>query len=299
MSIFAGYPGRVYTSRDRVREYLRVDSESSMEAENSMIDRTILSVSETIERLTGRVFLPHIATYNFDYESSREVHFFRDLLSVTTLTDSQGVVTSDEYTLYPLDAPNLVPPQPHRWLEMNEIARSLSYETTHRAAIEIAGKWGYSEITRQYGKILSADINTLVTTLTLTKDINVSPGTILLLDDEQIFVNDADDVLSPVVTRAVNGTTAAAHTAANSEVYTLHAPSPIEEAVCALVSRSLARGRSGYSDLTGSQAEGANYFKSLPAEVSTIIKGYRDMELQNFRVSRKEFWWNVSTNLPR
>ena len=298
MSLFASYPGRVYASRGRVREFIMVDDESIMTAEDARIDRALVNMSELIEALTGRTFIPHVATYNYDYERSWEVHFFKDLLSVTSFSDYTGVVDADSYVLYPLDAPSLVPPQPYRWLEMDRSLRLLTYGSTPRAALEIAGKWGYAEVKRLYGKVLDGDINAAVTTLSLTKSIGLSPGSILLLDDEQIFVNDADDVLIPVVTRGINGTTAASHTAATVDVYTLHAPGPIEDAVCVLVARSLARGASGWADLIGSPSEGYNYFKELPSEVATVIKRYRDMELQNFRVLNREYWWNVGTNLP-
>lgn len=218
MAIVNGYCTRAQLTAE-------LDSSGSATLDDDRVDLIAYQASRTIEEWTGRQFYPTIATRYF---TSRHNDWFSidDLLSVTTIKqDTDGNRTYDETwasTDYDLE--------PYNILDFNKPYQSIALtpDTTVSLAgytwgIEIAGKWGYYEVTETARSLLNGAISsTTAKTIPVDWGSEFSVGHIILVDSEYMRV-DGSAGNDLTVTRGINGSTAATHTD-DSTIYVLTFP---------------------------------------------------------------------------
>lgn len=158
--------------------------------------------------------------------TSRNYVVLPDILSVTTWatdTDEDGSFDDESWTEdtdYHL-LPWNVWPKTTAMLATNGNYQFLNI----RRHIQVAGEWGYgdgeSATPYEATSITGTVADATTTTITVSAEGTVKIGHTILIETEQCFVSDAtaDGSDTITVTRGVNGTTAAAHTAQTISVY--------------------------------------------------------------------------------
>jgi len=197
--------------------------------------RAIEQVSREFEQEARRQFHSRTATLIFDgvddagtYDGSvsdlfRAPRFSRlwlseDLLTVSTVKvdldrDGDFEVTLTQDTDFYLWPTNIPPYTPYRALDLSPYSQQLAAWPRGIRRVQIAGTWGYSNETEDSGLTgtLSNTTSTTLTAATTAAGI-IYPGDTLVIESEQVYVSAVSDT-TITVTRAVNGTTAAAHSA--------------------------------------------------------------------------------------
>ncbi len=154
------------------------------EAEESALLEYIREASQEITREIGD-FIPFIEakTFNGYGEARLEVE---PLISISSLTDDGDAITSTQWNLQPANP---------KWengcytaLVIDEDAGELSVWTKEVSSVVITGSWGkYAELVT----VVIANItlnNATATSLLITNGSRMSPGMVLLIEDEQILV---------------------------------------------------------------------------------------------------------------
>jgi len=210
-------------------------------ANTSSVDDVLVStigdVSDEFSRATGRDFAATVGTW-YITGSCRKPYRLRlpfDMVSITSLkwasvTPGAYGVTLIEDTDFFVERLDDDENKPIVHLEINPNSTLITVWPTARRALEITGMRGYSYELESTGLTLGANINDSATSLTATGAANkVFPGDTLVLGSEQMDVTSvaADSV---TVTRAINGTTAAAHTTADT-LYVRRFPRDVEEII--------------------------------------------------------------------
>lgn len=206
--------------------------------------------SRRIESFCGRVFWTEIATRYFDGRCGTKL-YIDDVLNLSAIaTDSERDNTFDGET-WTLGTDCAYWP-PNTWPKIGLLALpDGSYAWAgYEYYVKLTGTWGYGDGKRAFpwdAFTATATVDDAsTTTLTLSADNSeVSPGHTLLCDSEQLYVT-AVSGTSVTVERAVNGTTAAAHTA-GSTLYHARYPVAVERAVVHVAINLMARApKSGY-----------------------------------------------------
>lgn len=264
-------PGRWYTSREAAKTVIGIDS--TLSTKDARIDRAIRQMSEWLEKKTGRRFIPYTGTKEFDYQGPSQIMLGDDLLSVTTLAHDDGTetVAASDFFLYPLNAAD--DNKPYLAIEILFTDDVLLYDDTRQSAIQITGKWGYSEILRDSTSLLAEALDASETDIDVDAGTDFDIGQTLLVDSEQMFVtNIATNTLT--VKRGMNGTTAAIHVD-NSVVYIIEPPADIQMACEIMVARLIHRADAAWADSLGSGESRVSYRGTIPGEVQDVIKFYR------------------------
>lgn len=216
------------------REMLKAEvAEGSTTIDNERLDRVCYQASRIIDDWTGRRFYPRVETRYFSPRYS-DVLWVDDLLSVSTLkTDTDGDRTYEttwlttDYDLEPYNADDKS--QPYTSIRLTP--QSLRYFPLVRRGVEIAGTWGYFEITQESGSLLNGAIGTTsATAITVDDEDDFEVGHILKVDSEYMRVDAVGSATAAntlTVTRGVNGSTAATHID-DSVVYVLVFPNITE-----------------------------------------------------------------------
>lgn len=202
-------------------------------AEDAFDERFILDKIDKavarFERETRRFFSPRIATKFYDtipfsrrgaIDSDGILWLGRDLLEVTTLTDDETVLTTDDYALYPSGDGSR-----ERIRRTNSGVWTIPSDPLE--SISIAGIWGYHE---DYGQAWVASGDTLQEALNSSSGVvkvlsiagedarfstpRFSPGMLLKIDSEYMQIRKVDMTASPdqlSVFRGLNGSVAASH----------------------------------------------------------------------------------------
>ncbi len=174
------------------------------------------AASRAAEQLCGRVFWTEVAARTFDTPGYYQL-VLPDCLGVTLVEvdrDGWGVIDreipADYYTLQPYEG------WPKTSLMILPNTAEMRLYTGARRA-RVTGTWGAGDLRRAAPWDATAVTATLIsdadTTATLSAANGVAAGHTLLLGDEQVFAEEVDGTTATVA-RGVNGTTAAAHTAA-------------------------------------------------------------------------------------
>jgi hypothetical protein len=120
--------------------------------DDTSLEAIIMGVSREIDRWTGRVFYNRTETRYFDVPEGRELRFYTDCASVTTVKNGDGTtIPSTEYTLLPLNsspkyAIRLKSSSVYQWLDNGqgdpegviEIVGSFCWSTTTPADVHEA-----------------------------------------------------------------------------------------------------------------------------------------------------------------
>ena len=209
---------------------LKIDIGETGTTNDSKLKRYIDRASAAIEQVTGKQFIPSTETRYFDVprDSAESLLLDKDLLSVTTLSDDDGEITSDQYWLYPLNW------SPKYGIVLDGDARTWVYDDDPNKVISVLGSWGFASDTEDTGYTLGAAVADATTTSITVSASGVEVGWLLLIDAEQLFVT-AVSTTTVTVKRGVNGTTAAAHDD-GSTIYRYTVPADIEQACAVLAS---------------------------------------------------------------
>ena len=204
------------------------------------------AASRVIDRRCNRHFFARRAALQF-YGNGATRLLVPDLISV----DAQGIRAetgngafsaawdSADYRLLPLNADpasaGASASQPYTQIEALNGRRF----PTGSTRTQVSGVWGWHQHLRRAAEQVSAETAAAADTIALSGAASglakISAGNTLLIDDEQVYVRKrADDALT--VARAINGSTAAAHSA-NSAIDIYEYPPPIVEAARLLAMR--------------------------------------------------------------
>ena len=261
--------GRWYTSRESAKNLIGIDS--SISDKDAQIDKHIIGASELIEQYTKRRFIPWTGTKTFDYQGTRQLVFGDDLLSISSISDDDGTISSSNNFLYPLDATD--DNHPYLYMELLYTSEWFAYDDTAQSVISITGKWGYSERLREATTLGAHITGTSDKSFTATDGSLVAIGQTIKIDDEQMFIS---NISSNTVTveRAMNGTTAVTHGNA-TEIYVVEPDPRIKTATEALVARALHRADTAWSDRAGDPGMGFTYYRNLPTEIKMLLDGVK------------------------
>ena len=175
---------------------------------DARLGRYIAQASRSIEAFTGRTFYPVTATKYFDAPRDGCSLFlaYEDLLTLTTLTDATGVITSGYYWLYPLN----MTPKHSIVLDTGSLGRGFEYDEDPQRAISIAGQWGYCDDYQAAGLTLGAAVSSTTATTVTLYGASCEVGWMLLIDSEAMHVSAVSGNVA-TVQRGALGTTAATH----------------------------------------------------------------------------------------
>ena len=165
------------------------------------------------------------------------------------------------YRLYPLDAaPDQPWGRPYTRLAILLLSDSRLRQPGCRTLVEVAGRWGYREVTADSGVRIAPDaaLEPGDTAMTVTAEIagpSLAAGQTLAVGQEQLYVT-AVEGQQVTVERGVNGSKAAAH-AAGTSIVVFRYPGPVTEACLQLASRWWQGSqRDGEADGAGREMEG-------------------------------------------
>ena len=244
----------LYTTRDDVKDRLDIGDT----VDDAALDLIIEAVSREIEHWTGRRFQPVTQTRYYTAHCGWRLAV-DDLLSVTTLkTDEDGDRTYErtwagtDYELWPWNAPNDFPARPYTSIQTTPNG-NYSFPTGGRA-VEIAARWGYSDVRVTSTATLAEDLDASETGVDVSSGTVFKVGQTLRLDSEDMEIS-AISTNTLTVTRGANGSTAATHSnGAAISVYTY--PIVGEAALHQVMLHMQARG-AGISGTLGSSEFGA------------------------------------------
>ena len=127
-------------------------------------------------------------------------------------TFEKTLVADTDYRTWPDGAP---PNTPYWRLDINRNSTNIYGWPAYARRVKVTGIFGYSFETAATGQVVAAGgINASVTSLTLATGHGIDLGETLVIDSEQFDVTALPDRLTATVTRGINGTTAATHSAA-------------------------------------------------------------------------------------
>jgi len=197
--------------------------------------QVLMAVSDWVEYYCNRHFYPRTQTLVFDGNGGARL-LIPDLVSLTSLKED----TNDDKTFneiwaatdYWLEAYNAEPTQhwgqPYTAIRVRQSGTKDSF-TAGEQHFQIDGVWGYREYTEDSNTDLNdASMTTSKTTVAVDDGTQFAIGQTVMIGSEQMLITNIS-ANNLTVTRAINGTTAAAH-ADNSDVYILRWPASVERA---------------------------------------------------------------------
>ncbi len=221
--------------------------------------------SRWIDAFCNRHFYLLHATRRFDGGGGRQLQV-PDLAGVTSLKTLKGgegresgepagagvgvgeIWGADDYRLYPLNAePGQPWGRPYTRLLVNPDSSAKSRFPQGSATVEIAGKWGFQEVTADSGTVIKdnspigpSDTRLMVKAATAANAdaVALSAGHTLAIGEEQLYVTGQSGQLEAELTvqRGVNGTAAASHNA-GAAVAVYRYPTAVAEACLQLASQ--------------------------------------------------------------
>lgn len=134
-------PTNGYTSVAKIHSLLRIETADGLD--DGVIDDFITQASRIIDGETRRTFYARTETHYYNKPHGASLMIYDDdLLTVTTLTNGNGVViTSGQYKLFPL---NVNPKWEIKLLGSSGITWESSTADDDEAAITLVGTWGFS-----------------------------------------------------------------------------------------------------------------------------------------------------------
>lgn len=222
----------------------------------------------------GRTFYAYKATRYVSGDHGSTLLLPHDLISVTTVTvDVTGDGTAD-YTLVEGTDFRLSPEaaaqsgRPYWQLDLIPWGVQVGRWPKGYRAVAITGIWGWSYELESTGLTATVADGTGVTvTASATAALLVYPGDTMVIEDEQLYVS-AVSTTSITVTRAINGTTGAAHSAKTLNIRRY--PRDIEGAIKRRVLAKRWENRSGMPMGEPSKGYDVSY-----AAYMDVVKSYR------------------------
>ena len=231
------------------------------------------TASRFIDAYTHRYFYCLESTKYFD-GASTVLFLAEDVLSITSLSlDVYGNKTystsmaSTDYERYPLTK------LPTTYLKTANNAKYTNFASGIRAGVKIAGVFGYGTGLTATPYIDTGITGTVATAagtlLTLSAGSIVQAGQTIRLESEQMYVSSAGPIVATVI-RGVNGTTAAAHAAAEIYIYQYH--DSVVGAAMMQLSIWWERRKSAYASKVGNTTTGEyEIYKGLDPTVKALL----------------------------
>lgn len=199
-----------YASREAAKRRLGIRDTS----QDVIIDELLESGSREIDQWTGRNYYVRTAVRTFTTPRTDRL-LIPDLLAVTAIkTDTNGDLSYAttwevaDYLLLPTDNPFRSPPYPY-WEIRPAPGGGQAFLTT-QSGNQVTGRWGFYEVLSRATSALAGGVNSSTTTMPVDDGTEFEVGWTIKIDDEQMWIRSIDNN-DLTVTRAVNGTTAAAH----------------------------------------------------------------------------------------
>lgn len=242
-------------------------------ANDARLRRYIDNASRAFEATTGRTFIPVTATKYFDIPDTGDRLYleYEDLLSLTTLSDDTGTITSAYYWLYPL---NLYPKHTIK-LDVTALGRYFEYDDDPNKVVAVVGRWGFSEDTVATGLTLGAAIASTTATSIVLSGAGCEVGWTLLVDTEAMFVSNVTGNVA-TVERGANGTTAATHLISTA-VSRYVVPADIEQACMemALHTNNVRAAGGIRQESIGEYSVSYGTSEAIPASANAVMRRYQ------------------------
>ncbi len=208
-------PQNGYTTLATLRA--AVSLASSDTADDTKLQQAIEDASRLIDEEFGVRFYPRIATRY--YTATNPYCLMVDqLLAVTSLkTDEDGDRTYEitwattDYDLDPANAADENPPRPYEEIRVTPDG-NYTFPRYSRG-VQVIGKWGYYEVTRDSGATASEAMDASETGYDVSDGTLFEAGQIIKADSEWMLIT-AIVTNTLTVTRGYNGSTAATHSTA-------------------------------------------------------------------------------------
>lgn len=201
----------LYATRDDLKARLGLSDTD----EDAILDLVLASVSREIDSWCGRQFFASVATRYYSPKHCNHI-MVDDLLSVTSIkTDEDGDRTYEvtwattDYDLQPLNAASMSPPQPFWYISAAPLGRYGWPQAT--SGVQIVGRWGYYDVLQTSTATLAEDLDASETAVDVSSGAAFDVGHVIEIDSERMEIS-AISTNTLTVSRAVNGSTAAAHT---------------------------------------------------------------------------------------
>ena len=265
---------------------------------DALMFRLAGEVSRWIDQECKRKFYPSLATHYFD-GGGKPGLWVPDLLSITSISYSEddgetytALVAADYIATVAGDYNSL---KSYTLLLINLNSDTLSYWPRGQRSVKIVGSWGYADDRdAAWGDTGdTVENNPLAaggTSLTVN-DVDgldlygayarLQAGHLLKIESEYVETTLVIDTTANTIgiTRAANGTTAAAH-AQNTAISVWRPPEPVKQAAAIQVLRHVERGFQGFGDARAQPDVGQMFFfKQIDPEAAAKLAPYRMMEI--------------------
>lgn len=260
------------------REDLKAILGDTRSVNDASYRRALEAVAEQIDQVTNRTFRTVQGARYFTPLGPLGVDV-DDLLSVTAVRLDQSndrtygtTLSTRDYELEPFNAP-----ADRRPYDQIVVAPNGGYRFSRsRRSVRVDGSWGYWSDAGQVGARLSSALDATSTAFTLASSTTVQAQQTVLIGSEQIYLNDLSSSGLASVDRAVNGTTGATHSTADTlSVYRY--PAPIVEAARIQASRLYKRRDAplGVQAAGLDVTEGVVQIMRLDPDVEKLLENYR------------------------
>ena len=195
----------------------------------------LLTISDWVDHFCIRHFYPRTQTLEFDGSGSTRL-LIPDMTSLTSIKEDTNddktfndTWAANDYWLEPYNAePTQAWGQPYTAIRVRQHGTKATF-TSGEQHFQVQGVWGYRQFKEDSGTDLNdASMTTTKTTVAVDDGTQFAIGQTIMIGTEQLLVT-AVSTNNLTCTRALNGTTAAAH-ADNSDVYILRWPASVERA---------------------------------------------------------------------
>lgn len=201
-----------YATREMIKDSLDIKYTSRS---NALIDRRILSASQSAEEFLHRKFYPEIRTQTYDWPNHQYAYSWElwldqhEVISVSSLTSGGVAISSGNYILRPDDGP------PFNKIELKrDTSSAFGGGTTPQRDISVAGLHGYKDVTSLAGEVAVA-LNSSVTSIDLkplSNILDVGVGSLIVVGTERLLTTnrlmiDTTQNLQVDLTSNMNNTT--------------------------------------------------------------------------------------------
>ena len=218
-----------YVTLQELKSSLGIAGEDTQD--DSALSSVIERASRAVDGYCGRFFYPLRTVNYFDTPTSRSLDMgLYDCLEIVTITNGDaGAMATTEYRTVPYNETpffriQLKPSSGYTW--------ESDSDSNPEGAIGVDAVWGYRQnYTREAWSnvtTLSADLASDSSTASTTGELLFAAGDVVKIDTEMMLVT-ACDTTGTTLTRAYNGTTAAAHTSA-AVIYRFNHDPVVEQA---------------------------------------------------------------------
>lgn len=157
----------------------------------------IKTASDFLQKHIG-LFLPVTMTRKFNGGGKARL-YIPPLLSITSIVNNEVTLAANDYIAQP--EKRYWPNGPYAWLDVDAPdATNLSTWLCEDEGVVVTGKWGLYELTASLGTTLGASMSDSATTMQVGNGSKVSPGMIVLIGSEQIYIESTAAPTSAVTT---------------------------------------------------------------------------------------------------